>query len=152
MLLRYWGDTRITAEDFAGLVDRAAGGIRTRGLVSALRDRGSNAVAAVGTSTLAQFEVAAGRPVIALIEDRPGAFHYVVLVGWHDRAVVVHDPARTPYLVMQPAEFERRWKASGNWMVALSPAAGEAPHPVTSTSDSRGSAVAISCDALVADG
>ena len=152
MVLRYWGDTRVTAEDFAGLVDRSVGGIRTGDLVTALRARASHVVAAAGTSALAQSELAAGRPVIALVEDRPGAFHYVVVVGWHERAVVAHDPARTPYLVMQPADFERRWKASGNWMLAMSPRFGESFNPDPATPRLEGAAASTACDALVADG
>jgi hypothetical protein len=122
MVLRYWGDTGVRAEDFASLVDAASGGIRTRDLVSAVQARRSSAIPMNGNPALAQAELAAGRPVIALIEDRPGAFHYVVLVGWHERAVVFHDPARTPFVVSRPEDFERRWQSTRKWMLAVAPA------------------------------
>jgi len=161
MVLRYWGETRVSAEDFESLVDRDVGGIRTAALVSAVRDRGSTALAVAGTAALAQGELAAGRPVIALIEDRPGALHYVVIVGWHERAVVLHDPARTPYIVVRPAEFERTWKVSGNWMLAIAPASRPLESTVdapirTSVSAHERAAHEIDgsggCEMLVADG
>lgn len=158
MVLRYWGARGVVAEDFAPLVDRQAGGIRTADLVRAVVERGWTAAAAAGTAPLVRAELAAGRPVIALIEDRPGAFHYVVVVGWHDRALVVHDPARVPYVVMRPADFERRWKASGNWMMAIAPGARDSSASTTPTSTTAGRTAddyepaAGSCEALVADG
>jgi Peptidase_C39 like family len=153
MVLRYWGETGVQAEDFASLVNEAAGGIPTADLVAAVQARGSAAVAAVGTPALAQGELAAGRPVIALIEDRPGALHYVVLVGWHARAVVFHDPARTPFVVMQPDEFERRWRAGRTWMMAIAPGVRSAATPADisgPTFDNPG--MPTSCDELVNEG
>lgn len=155
MVLRYWGETGISAEDFAPLVNWKEGGIRTGDLARALVARGANVVAASGTPALAQRELADGRPVIALIQDRPGTFHYVVIVGWHERAVVLHDPARTPYVVMRPEEFEGRWKAGENWMAALSPtskgptATSQTERTLqTPTTDSH----AGSCEGLVSEG
>ena len=37
------------------------------------------------------------QPPIALIEVRPGRFHYVVVLSWDAGKVVVHDPARKPF-------------------------------------------------------
>jgi ABC-type bacteriocin/lantibiotic exporter with double-glycine peptidase domain len=121
MVLRYWGETGVQAEDFAALIDAHAAGITTSDLAAAMQARGATVAAANGSDSLAQAELASGRPPIALIEDRPGALHYVVLVGWHARAVVFHDPARTPFVVMRPDDFARRWRASGNWMLAVAP-------------------------------
>ncbi|MGH8185625.1 MAG: C39 family peptidase, partial [Steroidobacteraceae bacterium] len=79
MVLRYWGAPGVAAEDFAALVDRSNGGIETAALARAVRERGYDALPASGTVALVQRELTRGRPVIALIEDRPGAFHYVVV-------------------------------------------------------------------------
>ena len=49
MVLRYWGEREISAESFAGLVDRRAGGIRTDALVADLRRRGWTAEPLDGT-------------------------------------------------------------------------------------------------------
>jgi hypothetical protein len=152
MVLRYWGASGVAAEDFAPLVDRSKAGIETTALARAIRDRGYDVRPASGTVELVQGELARGRPVIALIEDRPDAFHYVVVVGWHERAVVLHDPARTPYVLMRPAEFERRWAAADRWMLAVVPgewpATADSVPPVRVPEDGAGS----SCSALVAEG
>jgi hypothetical protein len=153
MVLRYWGETGISAEDFAPLVNRDAAGIRTGDLVRALEARGTQAAGAPGTAALAQRELAAARPVIALIEDRPNAFHYVVIVGWHERAVVVHDPARTPYVVLNPAEFERRWAATANWMLVIAPGARtRSPMPPTPALAPESVRDGTACEALVSEG
>ncbi len=161
MVLRYWGESGVMAEDFANLVDRSAGGIATGDLVTALRARGSTAIPTQASAALARAELEAGRPVIALIEDRPGAFHYVVLVGWHDRALVYHDPARTPFIVMPPEDFERRWNASGNWMVAVAPRESDkkgavpddpAPAAPPHANEAPPLSGSAACDALVEGG
>jgi predicted double-glycine peptidase len=153
MVLRYWGEIGVQAEDFASLVDRRAGGIRTADLTAAMHARGATAIAANGDAALVQEELAAGRPTIALIEDRPGALHYVVVVGWHERAVVFHDPARTPFVVMRPQDFERRWNVTGNWMLVIAP--GERTSAWTRTVEPESSAGLMGrtrCDVLLEQG
>ena len=152
MVLRFWGERGISAETFAPLVDRSAAGIRTTTLVAALVERGWRATAVAGTDSLRAGELSAGRPVIALIEDRPRIFHYVVVVGITDRAVIFHDPARAPLRVMTRDEFDRRWRASNRWMAIVLPGerSGEsASSPAASvTSAVPGS----SCETRIASG
>ena len=112
MVLRYWGDRSVYAESFAHLVDRSAGGIRTTRLVDELRGRGWNATGVAGDEDLIDAELARGRPVLTLIEDRPGTFHYVVIVAATPQAIVFHDPARAPFRVMEREPFSRRWAAA----------------------------------------
>jgi hypothetical protein len=123
MTLRYWGERGLTADSFAHLVDRSAAGIRTTALVEELRQRGWAVSAMAGSAPLARRELDRGRPVIALIEERPARFHYVVVVGWHDRAVIFHDPARAPFRVTTVQDFERRWASAASWMLMLAPSA-----------------------------
>ena len=61
------------------------------------------------------------RPVVALIKDRPGRFHYVVIVGWSPGRVIAHDPARAPFRVLDEQAFDEAWKVSGNWTLAATP-------------------------------
>src|ERR687891_711969 len=68
-------------------------------------------------------ELGRGRPVLTLIEDRPGAFHYIVAVGLTADAIVFHDPARAPMRVMGRDEFTRRWDAADRWMAVVLPGA-----------------------------
>ena len=136
MVLRYWGERGLTAESFAHLVDRSAAGIRTDALLRDLRTRGWTAIALDGTAAAVDAELQRGRPVLALIEDRPGRYHYIVIVAITRDAVVFHDPARAPLRVVSRAEFLRRWQSAGRWMAVVvpgertaetRPVAGEAP-------------------------
>jgi hypothetical protein len=96
-----------------------------------------------------------GRPVLALIEDRPGTFHYVVVVGAPSRGVIFHDPARTPYRVMSRDEFQRRWRASNRWMAIVVPgreAQAAEPRVVPAALVTTTSANQSPCDARVSEG
>lgn len=155
MVLRYWGERGVAAEDFAPLVDRRAGGITTDALVRSLRARGWGARELGRSGEPLRREVAGGHPVIALIEDRPGTYHYVVIVGSHERAVVVHDPARAPFRVMAVEEFERRWQAADRWALVVRPLSSPATSEVPETSEVDGTETARvvnSCDADVRHG
>ena len=106
MVLRYWGERGVAAESFSDLVDRSAAGIRTDALIADLKRRGWMATGLKGTDETIRDELAKGRPVLTLIEDRPATFHYIVVLAVHERGIVFHDPARAPFLVMSAAEFE----------------------------------------------
>ena len=85
-------------------------GIRGEDLISDVTRRGWGATAFRGDAPLAQRSLEARRPLIALIEDRPGRFHYVVIVSWVSGKVVVHDPARRPFQVLEEQAFLRKWE------------------------------------------
>lgn len=125
MVMRYWGEREVFAEDFAALVDRSASGIATDVLTSDLRRRGwralpFNAGPAPGGDWMRE-QIDRGRPVIALIQVRPGRYHYVVVVAWTSERVILHDPARAPFRVLSRVEFERAWRAAGDWALLLLP-------------------------------
>jgi hypothetical protein len=124
MVMRYWGATAIYAETFAELVDAEAGGIRGRDLIGALEARGFETASFEGDAARIRSALDARRPPIALIEDRPGRFHYVVIVGWRDDRVIVHDPARAPFRVIAPDSFMRAWSASRYWTLLAQPRRG----------------------------
>ena len=153
MVMRYWGERGVDAETFAPLVDRRAGGIRTASLVDDLRARRWNAIAIQGSAERIDTEIRAGRPVIALIEERPATFHFVVVVGRNDAGVVFHDPARAPFRVASTAEFDRRWSATNRWMLILTPMSGgltrSAP-PIESSSRADPLGPRSPCDVEVA--
>lgn len=122
MVMRYWGVTGVYAETFADLVDTAAGGIRGLELVRALEGRGFDAASFEGDAVRIQSALSARRPPVALIEDRPGRLHYVVIVGWRGDRVIVHDPARAPFRVIPADKFVRAWSASTFWTLLAQPA------------------------------
>ena len=121
MIMRYWGATDVYAETFASLVDPAASGIHGGDLVAALRSRGYDAQSLAGTRRHIESRLAARQPVVALIEDRPGRFHYVVIVGWAEGHVIVHDPARAPFRILDEKTFLNAWAGSDNWTLILTP-------------------------------
>lgn len=137
MVLRYWGARGLDAESFAPLVDRSAGGIRTDRLVEDVRRRGWNALEVDGREELVDAELTRGRPVLALIEDRPGTYHYIVIVAATPQAIVLHDPARAPFRVMDREQFARRWSRADRWMAVITPLessrSSEPPAPVEVT-------------------
>lgn len=125
MVLRYWGEREVYPEDFAGLVDRSASGIRTDVLAAEVTRRGwrsfpvATGIEAAGPWIRAHIDQ--GRPIVALIEVSPNRYHYVVIVAWTGAQVIVHDPARAPFRVMPQAEFDREWAAAGRWALLLLP-------------------------------
>jgi hypothetical protein len=149
MVLRFWGERGLTAESFSHLVDRSAAGIRTDALVNELRSRGWTAIALDGTNEAIDAELRRGRPVLTLIEDRPGRFHYIVIVAATPDAVVFHDPARAPLRVVGRQEFTRRWQPAKRWMALVVPGESQrdVPAPVTVVPPASGS-----CDQLIASG
>jgi hypothetical protein len=89
-------------------------------------------------------EVGRGRPVIALIEDRPGG----ITTSWSwrqaSREVILHDPARAPSRRVDAARFDAAWQKSERWMLILlpkpaAPADGGGGSP-SSTAESRSDA------------
>jgi hypothetical protein len=149
MVLRYWGDRALSAESFAHLVDNSAGGIRTTALIGELRQRGWDAHGVEGSERLLADQLMQGRPVITLIQDRPGAFHYVVIVATTARAVILHDPARAPMRVIGHDEFHRRWNAADRWMAVVVPGSRG---PEAGVSRTPAAGASAPCDRLIAEG
>jgi predicted double-glycine peptidase len=157
MVMRYWGARGLDAGSFAHLVDRSAAGIRTTALVDDIRRRGWSATAIAGSDEAIARELADGRPILTLIQDRPGTFHYIVIIGATQRAVVYHDPARTAFRTMSREEFERRWSAADRWMALVVPPVAAESRAATPGTPSEPDAAfeinsAASCDALISDG
>ena len=154
MVMRYWGAAGIDAETFASLLDAKAGGIHGADLVRDLKSRGWDALAFAGDAALLSARLRARQPVIALIEDRPGAFHYVVIVAWANRRVVLHDSARAPFRVVSEPAFDAAWQKSGRWsLLVLPPKALAAPAPPNATGLKElppNESPRSPCDALVA--
>lgn len=152
MVMRYWGATNIYAESFAPLVDEAVRGIRADDLLADLRSRGWNVRSFRGDRALVLDRLADGQPVIALVEDRPGWFHFVVVLAWTKDRVVYHDPARAPFRVVAQDAFEAAWAKSSHWtMLALPPEGGVEPVRAVD-SEARRSSNPAPCSEMVAEG
>lgn len=153
MVMRFWGATGVYAESFAPLVDEAAGGIRGDALLAELDRRGWEARAFRGDAALVASRLAARQPVIALILDRPGYFHFVVVVAWANGRVIYHDPARAPFRVADERRFTDAWEPSGRWTMLVLPRGGTpVPPPAAAGEGVRSPSPASPCDALVEAG
>lgn len=133
MVFRYWGARDVNAEDFAALVDRSAAGIRTDVLAAEAARRAWQSFALHADDAGASiFEhVDRGRPIIALIQIRPGRYHYVVIVARTYDKVILHDPARGPFQVLSRLEFDRAWAGAGRWGLLVLPHEGSLESPAT---------------------
>jgi hypothetical protein len=151
MVMRYWGATGVSAEDFAPLVDDSAEGIRVGQLVRALTDRRWRAAAMSSNATDVRSDLARGRPIIALIEDRPGRNHYVVIVAWTDDRVVLHDPAYGAFRVADRAKFERAWSATANTTLLVLPLGAANSSISTAPGEAASPALPDACAAPVAE-
>lgn len=127
MVMRYWGASDAYPDAFSPLVDRAAGGIRTSALTDELTRQGWTVAAGPGDNADMVRALGRGRPVIALIQDRPGRFHYVVVIGIANGHVVLHDPARAPSRTVDAKQFDTAWQVSERWMLILLPPASGLP-------------------------
>lgn len=125
MIFRYWGRTGVYSEDFASLVEEDEAGIRTSVLATEVRRRGWQAIAFSGTGSAVRRLLHEGRPLLALIEDRPGRYHYVVLTGWVGDRVLIHDPARAPFQMMEQDRFYRAWAKTSYWSLLILPGVEE---------------------------
>jgi len=155
MVLRYWGDRGVLAEDFAASVEPGGAGIRTDSLVAAVRGRGWKAFPLNGTDSIVEAEPAAGHPLIALVREGHDALHYVVVVAHANGGVITHDPAVAPFRASGVVAFDRAWAPTGRWaLLILPPDRGvDASGPdssVPNAPDPR-PAVVAGCDAVVAD-
>jgi hypothetical protein len=163
MVLRYWGDRHASVQQFAALVDARAGGIPDTALIADIRAKGWIATRSEGSLSSLRAHLDARRPVILLLEDRPGRYHYVVAVGANDRQVLVHDPTWGPSRSLAAEALTRAWKPSGFWMLVVTPgarpgnadslAAGKSnPAPRTSSAalvETDGNAASTPCDRLL---
>ncbi len=135
MVLRYWGASNVYPDDFAPLVDRSRAGIAANVLTADIERRGWRALpfqASAGDGiAMVRDHVDAGRPVVALIAVGPDRYHYVVVVAAAGGGIVVHDPARAPYRVLSPQEFDAAWAASGRWALLILPASTSAAAPAS---------------------
>jgi predicted double-glycine peptidase len=121
MLFRYWGEAHADIQAFAALADKRAGGITTQALVDAVDRRGWQTRHFAGSIDLLREELQRGRPVVILIQDRPGRYHFVVVTGVTGNEVIVHDPAWGPSRPVAVTRLLADWKPTGFWSLLILP-------------------------------
>jgi hypothetical protein len=150
MVLRYWGDTHASVQEFAPLVDPAADGIPAAALIAAVRRRGWTAVPEAGSVDTLRDAILRRRPTIVLLQDRPRRYHFVVVVGVDQGYVVIHDPARGPSRRIPIAEFSRTWAPTDNWsLLVLPPDSYGRGQPEAAVSSSETKPSTDRCERLV---
>jgi hypothetical protein len=153
MVMRFWGERSVAAESFAGLAGRH--GIRASDLERAARAGGWRALPFVGGLDEARLHLRRGRPVVALLREGLGANHYVVLVGIGVDRVVLHDPSRGPFRVVDTSKLERAWRHAGSWGLLVLPSGdplGPSHKPPAPEPPDASPEVGSTCSSLVASG
>lgn len=67
-----------------------------------------------------------GRPLIVALNPGRSDLHYVVVAGldWQQGVVLKNDPAERKLLKQGRSNFEKEWKAAGNWTLLAVPQPG----------------------------
>lgn len=110
------------------LYSAEARGIYASEMESYFRQHGFQAFAFQGQWDDLARHLGKGRPLIVALEPGRGApRHYVVVAGLdpEQRVVLTNDPAQRKLLKRTRSNFEREWKAAGNWTLLAVPQASE---------------------------
>ena len=99
-------------------------GVRAAAMVRYFKQHNYRAFAYVGDWGDMEQQLAKGRPlIVALKPEGDASLHYVVVAGVDDpdEVVLMNDPARRKLLKEARAQFQREWKATGNWTLLAVP-------------------------------
>lgn len=128
MVMRYWATQMDGVETPAPSAIEAAvradadGGLPLAEMKRYLGEHGFRAFTVRGGMDDVVQHLERRRPLIAVLQ--PGkhkGLHYVVLSGFDDRRVWLHDPARGRPKRMNRQKFEQQWAAADRWMLLAAP-------------------------------
>ncbi len=140
MVLQYWQrQQHLTTKPAAAdpgqiqrvLYSRAAGGIYASDMEHYLQQQGFRTFAFRGEWNDLREQLEKGRPLIVALKAQRAELHYVVVAGldWQQDVVLKNDPAERKLLKQERAEFEKEWKAAGNWTLLAVPREEERTPP-----------------------
>jgi ABC-type bacteriocin/lantibiotic exporter with double-glycine peptidase domain len=131
MVMKYWNkdSARIPASAvdpqviFQALYKQQARGIEAADMEHYFRANGFAAYAFKGNWNDLAHHLAKGRPLIVCLKEgrRGDPLHYVVVAGISENIVMVNDPAQRKLLKLDRMNFEKSWKAMGNWTLLALP-------------------------------
>ena len=124
MVLRYWGATDVDPEDFAAALNADGSGIAVSSLLRLAEARGFASLSLAGSPAEAVAHLQEGRPLIALAASGKSRRHYVVLLAWANRRVLLHDPALGPFRVVPESDWLPRWSETDNATILVLPRDG----------------------------
>jgi predicted double-glycine peptidase len=130
MVVGYWAEQYPAVRDAARdseridtLLPASAKGIRGAALKTYLDERGFSAYVFDGEMSDLRQHFSKGRPVVVCLGLRgeKGPLHYAVVVGLDDSGVWLNDSARGKLIHEDTAQFEKAWRATGNWALLAVP-------------------------------
>ena len=137
MVMQYWERKQgqplhpeaDAAKILGTLYSQSAHGIYASAILRYFQQNAYHAFAFAGQQADLVTQLQQGRPLIVALKpgSGPGSgplLHYVVVVGLDEpqQVVLVNDPAQRKLLKEDRSQFEREWKAAGNWTLLAVPA------------------------------
>jgi len=133
MVMQYWEHQQgrqvpagaEPAEILNALYSETAHGIYAKAMARYFEANGFRAFAFAADRKDVERELRDGRPLIVALKIG-SSLHYVVVAGIDqaEQLVLVNDPAQRKLLKEDQSQFEREWKAAGNWALLAIPDAG----------------------------
>ena len=128
MLMRYWARDASAAADpvriQAALYSPDVEGIRGADVDRYFRQNGFTTFVFKGAWSDLEQHLAKRRPLMVCLKEGSAAtLHYVVVAGIESDhgLVLVNDPARRKLAKLDRANFEKRWRSTGNWTLLAVP-------------------------------
>lgn len=132
MVMQYWerhqGKPMQSAAEprqiFRALYARNAQGIFASAMVRYLQQNHYRTFVLAGEAGDLERQLSEGRPLIAAVKpDWSVSMHFVVIAGLDgpNHLVLINDPAQRKLLKEDTSQFEREWKATGNWLLLALP-------------------------------
>jgi len=132
MVMQYWQRQQGQGTDLSdfgveqiqrALYSDAAKGINASDMGRYLRQHGFRTFVFAGGWRDLRGHLERGRPLIVALAPARAERHYVVVVGvdWQQNVVLKNDPAERKLLKQDRSEFEKQWKAAGNWTLLAVP-------------------------------
>ena len=130
MTMQYWSGHGVAVEPAsadAGRIQNDLYSAERHGILASameryLEEHGFQAFAFQGHWSDLGEQLGKGRPLIAAMRSG-GESHYVVIAGVSDDTVEMNDPAGRKLRKIGRAEFEKKWRAAGNWTLLAVPRA-----------------------------
>ncbi len=132
MVMQYWqrqqgqapGSSADPVKIQRALYSQKEHGIYASDLERYLSEHGYQTFAFRGEWTDLESNLAKGRPLLAALKPgRADALHYVVIAGIdpQEGTILMNDPAQRKLLKQDRSDFEKQWKAAGNWTLLAVP-------------------------------
>lgn len=132
MVMQYWeqhrGEQATPTSDVAhiqqAIFTEQAKGAYASAVDRYLQNHGYATYVVHGDEALLEHHIDHGRPlIVALKPTASSRLHYVVVAGFdpEQQLLLINDPAQRKLLKVNSSDFDREWKATGNWTLLALP-------------------------------